>query len=80
MNTFNGERFLEINALLDDGSNRTYINTDVVEELALSGIVDTVTVESFSGNIKKFTTESVTCQISGKDSEKVLQITQLLHN
>ena len=33
----NGDRKLKINALLDDASTETYINTDVTVELGLQG-------------------------------------------
>ena len=33
----NGERKLRINALLDDASTKTYVNTDVAAELSLHG-------------------------------------------
>ena len=49
----NGERRIKINALLDDGSTKTYINSDVSHELGVSGEQNTIAV-GVLGGMKSF--------------------------
>lgn len=43
----NGNRSVKINALLDDGSTKTYLNENVAAELGLQGEMKTMTVKVF---------------------------------
>ena len=58
-----------VNALLDKGSTKSYINSDVAAELGLDGPVETVTVSTMNGNVKKFPTTSVECEVGSIDGE-----------
>ena len=40
----NGSRSVKVNALLDDASTKTYINSDVAAELGVQGTTEKVTV------------------------------------
>ena len=58
----NGDKQLKINALLDDGSTKTYINEDVAAELGLQGTANDITVSVLNG--KSDTFRSMTVQFS----------------
>ena len=58
----NGNKQLKINALLDDGSTKTYINEDVVAALGLQGTANDITVSVLNG--KSDTFRSMTVQFS----------------
>ena len=44
-----GNQQLAINAMLDDGSTKLYINSDVASQLGLQGKVRSVTVKVLNG-------------------------------
>ena len=70
----NGNRKLQvINALLDDASTKTYINTDVAAELGLQGSLQRVNgkVETFETSPVEFVIES----LDGKSCSKVTAFT-----
>ena len=52
----NGNREITVNALLDDGSTKSYINSDVAAELGLDGPVENVTVSTTTGILKTIPT------------------------
>ena len=52
----NGERRMIVNALLDDGSSKTYINGDVAAELGLEGSTQRITVNVLNGEEDSFET------------------------
>jgi len=58
-----GNKQLRINALLDDGSTTTYINTDIALELGLNGTRQYSTVNTINGRNKTFCTMSVNFEI-----------------
>ena len=55
--------------MLDDGSTKSYINSDVAAELGLDGPVETVTVSTMNGNVKTFQTTSVYCEVGSIDGK-----------
>ena len=50
----NGHRSVQINALLDDASTKTYVNADVAAELGLQGRTEKVTVNVLTGQVETF--------------------------
>ena len=48
----NGKRSLNVNALLDDASTKTYIIHDVAAKLGLEGEKETVKVNVLDGNVE----------------------------
>ena len=50
----NGDRSLKVNALLDDGSTKSYINADVAAELGLQGKTEKVMVNVLNGQVETF--------------------------
>lgn len=55
----NGNRQIRVNALLDDGSTKTYVNSDVVAELGITGQKELVTVSVLNGKNETFETMPV---------------------
>ena len=47
----NGTRKINVNALLNDASTKTYINSDVAAELGLQGQLQRVNVSFLNGHI-----------------------------
>ena len=70
-----GERQLQVNALLDDGSTQTYLNADVAAELGFNGPAEQITVSVLNGQVKTFSSMQVDVEISSVDGETRLQIT-----
>ena len=54
-----GGKSIKVNALLDDASTKTYINSDVAAELGLQGKTEGVTVNVLNGQIKTFNTRPI---------------------
>ena len=48
----NGNREITVNALLNNGSTKSYINSDLVAELGLDGPVEIVTVSTMKRNVE----------------------------
>ena len=72
----NGKESQVINALLDDGSMRTYVNTDVAAHLQLlTGDCDKVTVGTMGGGSRTFLSETVTFVIESLDKKTCQSIT-----
>ena len=70
----NGEKSVVVNALLDDGSTQTYLNSDVAAELGLEGKICDTQVNVLNGCVESFQTmpESVTLMsLSGQVNMKV---------
>ncbi|XP_061170866.1 uncharacterized protein LOC133180337 [Saccostrea echinata] len=77
----NGSKTVRINALLDDASTRTYINSDVAAELGLHGKLQRVTVGVLNNKTESFETMPVEFQIEsidGKIKTKVEALTAKL--
>ena len=63
----NGNRRTEVNALLDDGSTKTYLNADVAAKLGLEGQAQTVNISVLNGQVETFETVSVTIELESVD-------------
>ena len=55
---------MKVNALLDDGSSKTYLNSDIAAELELEGSSHELTVNVLNDNQEKFETTVVEFTIS----------------
>ena len=74
----NEDRLIKVNALLDDASTQTYINTDVAAELGLHGKPQKVTVNVLNGQIETFDTKPISLElrsINGNVSTRVTAFT-----
>jgi len=65
----NGNKKLKVNALLDDASTKTYLNTDVAAELDFQGEVQKINVSVFNGQVETFETLPVECVIESLDGK-----------
>ncbi|CAB4021266.1 Hypothetical predicted protein, partial [Paramuricea clavata] len=63
----NGNREVTVNALLDDASTQTYINTDVAAELGLHGKFQKATVNVLNGQMETFVTMPVEFELKSLD-------------
>ena len=63
----NGSKEIKINALLDDGSTRTFLNTSVAAELGLSGRSQTVRVNMLNGKTATFQSTPVEFNLISMD-------------
>jgi Aspartyl protease len=63
----NGDTLVSVNALLDDGSTRTYLNADVAAQLGLVGNHESVKVSVLNGKYEVFQTMSVEVQLQSLD-------------
>jgi len=62
-----GNRSLQVNALLDDGSSRSYVNADVAAELGLIGKSQRIAVRVLNGRHEEFDTMPVALQLNSID-------------
>ena len=76
----NGNRKLQVNALLDDASTKTYINTDVAAELGLRGCLQKVNVSVLNGRVETFETSPVECVIESLDGKSCFKVTAFTAN
>ena len=70
----NGERRIIVNALLDDGSTKTYINGDVAAELGLEGNTQRITVNMLKGEEDCFETMPVEFDLQSTDGKSCARI------
>ena len=63
----NGNRWIKVNALLDEASTKTYINADVAAELGLQGQPQKVTVNVLNGQTETFETTPVEVELESLD-------------
>jgi len=74
----NGGKCLQVNALLDDGSTKTYLNSDVAAELGLVGQPQQVSVSVLNGKYEVFETMPVEVTLhsaNGSVSQHVVALT-----
>ena len=76
----NGNRKLQVNALLDDASTKTYINADVAAELGLQGCLRRVNVSLLNGKVETFETSPVECAIESLDGKSCSKVTAFTAN
>ena len=60
-------RKVTVNALLDDGSTKTYINADVASQLGLTGQTQEVTIDVLNGQSESFKTMPVDFMVESCD-------------
>ena len=63
----NGDRSLKVNALLDEASTKTYLNSDVAAELRLHSRTEKVEVNVLNGQIETFETKPVSFNLVSID-------------
>ena len=63
----NGNTRMLVNCFLDDGSNTTYINEDVVEELGLQGQKEKITINVANGQQVSFDSMTFTICLESTD-------------
>ena len=69
---------MQVNALLDDASTKSYINADVAAELGMQGKTEQVTVNVLNGQVETFETQRVNIELeslNGSVSRKVTAYT-----
>ena len=75
-----GNRKVKVNALLDDGSTKSYINNDVANELNLHGRSEVITVGTLGANSRTFQTREVTFDIESVDGATTYEINAFTNN
>lgn len=70
----NGKQKMKINALLDDGSSKSYLNEHVAYELGLDGEKETVNVNLLNGRTECFDTKVVEFCIESEDRQLKVNI------
>ena len=76
----NGNQKMVVNALLDDGSTKTYINEDVAKELKLEGQKQLVNVSVLNGQCKQFETMPVEFYLESLDGNIKMKVEALTAN
>ena len=76
----NGNKELVVNALLDDASTRTYVNSDVVAELGVQGISETISVSVLNGRTETFPTTTVELNLLSVDGSININMSALTTN
>jgi len=71
----NGKRRLLVNCLLDEGSDTTYVNEDVVEELGLAGEKQQFTVKVANDYSIRFLSSTVQIGLESTDGRVDTKIT-----
>lgn len=66
----NNGKHITVNAILDDGSNQSYINADLCEELGLKGDEHEAMANLLNGKEETFRTKPVTFNLSPLDRSK----------
>ena len=70
----NGYKKVVVNALLDYGSTKTYLNSDVAAELSLQGKTEKVTVNMIIGKIDSFETMPEKFQLESLNGETKITV------
>ena len=70
----NDNRWMTVNALLDDASTKTYINTDVATELGLKGNKEQVTVNVLNGQLETFETMPVNFELESVNGNVKMKV------
>lgn len=76
----NGDRSLKVNALLDEASTKTYLNSDVAAELGLHGRTEKVAVNVLNGQIETFETKPVSFNLVSIDHKVNMNVTAYTAN
>ena len=75
-----GSRSLRVNALLDDGSTQSYINTAVADELQLSGPTERVAINTLNGTVESFDSMPVDLLIESVDGQFINRFSAITTN
>jgi hypothetical protein len=75
-----GKKSVKVNALLDDGSTKTYINADIASNLGLSGQVKSVSVNVLDGQVRTFETMPVNLTLESVDGNTQFEISAFTTN
>ena len=70
----NGNRRLVVNALLDDGSTKTYVNSDIAAELNLKGTLERVNIGVLNGRSESLETIPVEFGLESIDGKVDIKI------
>ncbi|KAJ8043752.1 hypothetical protein HOLleu_10992 [Holothuria leucospilota] len=70
----------QMNCKIDDRSSQSYVNSDVCNELNLSGPTEEVIVGTLNGKTTKFTSQNVNFDISPLHSSKKFRVNALVTN
>ena len=73
----NGNKSVTVNALLDDGSTTSYLNSSIASRLGVSGELRTMTVSTLNGKVDTFTTTPVSFLIKSRDGQVQHSMTAL---
>ena len=76
----NGDLSLKVNALLDEASTKTYLNSDVAAELGLHGRTEKVAVNVLNGQIETFETKPVSFNLVSIDHKVNMNVTAYTAN
>ena len=76
----NGDRWMTVNALLDDASTKTYINADVAAKLGLKGKTEQVTVNVLNGQVETFETRPVNFELESVNGNVKLKVSAFTAN
>lgn len=76
----NGHRSITVNALLDDASTRSYINSDVAAELGLQGQQQIITVSGLNERLTTFETKTVNFMLKSLDGKTSTTLTAYTAN
>ena len=74
----NGNRTMQVNALLDDASTKTYVNANVTKQLELQGTNERVTINVLNGQVKTLETRPIDAELeslTGNVSSKITAYT-----
>ena len=76
----NGSRSVKVNALLDDASTKTYINSDAAAELGAQGTAEKVTVNVLNGQVETFETSPIEIELKSINGNLNTKITAFTAN
>ena len=70
-----GKRELQVNALLDDCSSKTYVNADVAAKLRIEGRTKLINVSVLNGKNERFETQTVSLELKSTNGKIKREIT-----
>ena len=65
---------MRVNALLDEASTKSYVNSDVAAELGLKGKTEKITVNVLNGQIETFETKPVRFELQSVDGKVIFKV------
>ena len=70
----NGGLSLQVNALLDEASTKSYVNSDVAAELRLERKTEKISINVLNGQIETFETKPVNVELQSADGKVSLKV------